>query len=38
MGSLFKNTYNTRSILPNGFRFIRSDVPNRITEKMPVNQ
>lgn len=33
MGSLFKNTYNTRSILPDGFRFIRSDVPNRITEK-----
>ena len=33
MGSLFKITYNTRSILPNGFRFIRSDVPNRITEK-----
>ena len=33
MGSLFKNTYNTRSLLPEGFRFIRSDVPNRITEK-----
>ena len=33
MASLFKSTYNTRSLLPESFRFIRSDVPNCIMEK-----
>ena len=33
MSGLFKNTYNTRAILPGFFRFIRSDVPGNISEK-----
>ena len=33
MASLFKSTYNTRSLLLESFRFIRSDVPNCIMEK-----
>lgn len=33
MGSLFKSTMNTRTILKDSLRFIRSDVPNCITEK-----
>jgi len=32
MSSLFKNTNNTRQILPGSYRFIRSDVPLNITE------
>lgn len=32
MDSLLKNTQNTRAILPDSFRFVRSDVPNCITE------
>ena len=32
MGSLLKSTNNTRAILPDSFRFVRSDVPDRITE------
>lgn len=31
MGSLFASTKNTRPILPDVFRFIRSDVPDRLT-------
>ncbi|MCH5280137.1 MAG: tyrosine-protein phosphatase [Lachnospiraceae bacterium] len=32
MGSLLKSTKNTRAILPNSLRFVRSDVPDCITE------
>ena len=32
MGSIFKSTLNTRPILENSFRFIRSDVPTSISE------
>lgn len=32
MGSLFTSTRNTRAILPDSLRFIRSDVPDRLTE------
>lgn len=31
MGSLLKSTYNTRSILPDSVRFVRSDVPAALT-------
>lgn len=31
--SLLKSTQNTRAILPDSFRFVRSDVPNNITEQ-----
>ena len=30
---IFQNTLNTRSILENSFKYIRSDVPTKITEK-----
>lgn len=33
MASLLKSTNNTRSILPDSLRFVRSDVPNCITEE-----
>lgn len=33
MASLLKSTENTRAILPDSFRFVRSDVPNSITEQ-----
>lgn len=33
MASLFASTRNTRSILPDSFRYIRSDVPEHITEE-----
>ncbi|MCH5271669.1 MAG: tyrosine-protein phosphatase [Lachnospiraceae bacterium] len=33
MGSLLTSTKNTRSILPDSLRFVRSDVPNCITEQ-----
>ena len=33
MGSLLKSTRNTRAILPESFRFVRSDVPACITEE-----
>lgn len=33
MGSLLSSTKNTRSILPDSVRFVRSDVPNCITEQ-----
>lgn len=32
MGSLFRSTRNTRSILPDSFRLIRSDAPDKLTE------
>lgn len=32
MGSLLKSTCNTRQLLPGSFRYVRSDVPDRITE------
>lgn len=32
MGSILKSTKNTRAILPDSFRFVRSDVPDHITE------
>ncbi len=32
MSSLLKSTQNTRAILPDSFRFVRSDVPHCITE------
>ena len=32
MGSILQTTQNTRAILTDSFRFIRSDVPNYITE------
>lgn len=32
IGSILKNTKNTRAILPDSFRFVRSDVPDCITE------
>ena len=31
--SLFENTKNTRTILPNSFRYIRSDVPTFLSDK-----
>ena len=31
MKSLFNSTMNTRAIFPNSLKYIRSDVPNRIT-------
>ena len=30
---IFQNTLNTRPILENSFKYIRSDVPTKITEK-----
>lgn len=33
MGSLLESTLNTRAILPDSYRFVRSDVPNRLTEQ-----
>lgn len=33
MGSILKSTKNTRAILPDSYRFVRSDVPNHITEE-----
>ena len=33
MSSLLKSTNNTRAILPDSYRFLRSDVPSRITEE-----
>ena len=33
MGSIFRSTHNTRAILPGSLRFVRSDVPNCITEE-----
>ena len=33
MMHIFQNTLNTRSILENSFKYIRSDVPTKITEK-----
>ena len=33
MGSLLKSTDNTRAILPDSLRFLRSDVPWRISEE-----
>lgn len=33
MGSLLKSTNNTRAILQGNLKFIRSDVPNRITDE-----
>ena len=33
MGSLFKSTYNTRQLVPGSYRYIRSDVPDKITEE-----
>ena len=32
MGSLLSSTRNTRAILPDSLRFVRSDVPDRVTE------
>ena len=32
MGSLLKSTSNTRALLPDSFRFVRSDVPDRLTQ------
>ena len=32
MSSIFDSTYNTRPILPDSLRFIRSDAPYRLTE------
>ena len=32
MGSLLRSARNTRAILPDSLRFVRSDVPDRITE------
>ncbi len=31
--SLFKSTLNTRALLPNSFKYIRSDVPSKISEE-----
>ncbi len=33
MGSLLESTRNTRTILKDDYRYVRSDVPDRITEK-----
>lgn len=33
MGSLFQSTSNTRSILPGSFRFLRSDVPDNLSNQ-----
>ena len=30
---IFQSTLNTRAIIPNSFRFIRSDVPTQVTEE-----
>lgn len=32
MSSIFTSTHNTRSILLDSYRFIRSDVPDKLTE------
>lgn len=33
MGSLLKSTFNTRQLIAGSFRYVRSDVPDRITEE-----
>ena len=30
---IFQSTLNTRAIIPNSFRFVRSDVPTAVSEE-----